>query len=76
MYEVEFPDGQIKEYSSKMISENMLTQVESDGFSTSLMETIAGFRKYNATALEKADSFVITIPGQMKQRQPHVGGNF
>ena len=40
MYDVEFPDGQVKEYAPNIIAENMLTQVDSDGMSTSLMEAI------------------------------------
>ena len=40
IYQVEFPDGQVKEYAASIIAENMLTQVGSDGMSTALMETI------------------------------------
>jgi hypothetical protein len=28
IYEVEFPDGQVKEYGASIIAENMLTQVD------------------------------------------------
>ena len=34
IYDVEFPDGQVKEYAADIIAENMLTQVDSDGMST------------------------------------------
>ena len=37
---MEFPEGQVKEYEAKLIAENMLTQVDSDGMSTMLMEAI------------------------------------
>ena len=40
MYDVEFPDGQVKEYAANIIAENMLTQVDPDGMSTTLMEAI------------------------------------
>ena len=40
IYDVEFPDGQVKEYATNIIAENMLTQVDSDGMSTTLMEAI------------------------------------
>ena len=40
MYEVELVDGRIKEYGANIIAENMLTQVDSDGFSLALMEGI------------------------------------
>ena len=37
---MEFPDGQVKEYAANAIAENMLTQVDSDGLRTTLMEAI------------------------------------
>ena len=40
IYDVEFPDGQVKEYTANIIAENMLTQGDSDGMSTTLMEAI------------------------------------
>ena len=40
IYDVDFPDGQVKEYAADIIAENMLTQVESDVMSTTLMEAI------------------------------------
>jgi hypothetical protein len=43
VYEIEFPDGQVKEYSANVIAENVLTQVVSDGFSTSLMDAIGDY---------------------------------
>ena len=39
-YDVEFPNGQVKEYGTNIIAENMLTQVDSDGYSLSLMDSI------------------------------------
>ena len=38
IYDVEFPDGQVKEYAANFIAENMLTQVDSDGMSTTSSE--------------------------------------
>ena len=45
IYYVEFPDGQVKEYAANIITENMLTQVDSDGISTTLMEAIVDHRR-------------------------------
>ena len=45
IYDVEFPDGQVKEYAANIIAENMLTQVDSDGMSTTLMEVIVDHRR-------------------------------
>ena len=38
--DVEFPDGEVKEYAANITAKNMLTQVDSDGISTTLMEAI------------------------------------
>jgi hypothetical protein len=69
VYEVEFPDGQVKEYSANVIAENMLSQVDPDGFSTSLMDAIVDYLKDAVTAVEKADVFVVTRRGQKKWRK-------
>ena len=44
MYEVKFADGTVKEYGTNIITENMLRQVDSEGFSLALMECIVDFR--------------------------------
>ena len=68
IYEVEFPDGQIREYAANVIAENMLTQVDSDGFSTTMLEAIIDYCKDEATAVPKADMYVVTSQGQNKLR--------
>ena len=40
VYEVEFPDGQSKEYTSNVIDNNMISQVDSDGFITTFVGSI------------------------------------
>ena len=55
IYDVEFNDGTVKEYSANVIAENMLTQVDSDGFSTTMMNGIIDQRKDEATAISKSD---------------------
>ena len=42
-YEVEFVDGQVREYLANMIVENMLSRVDSEGFSTTMMEGIVDY---------------------------------
>ena len=48
---MEFPDGQVKEYAANIIAENILTQVETDGMSTTLMEAIVDHRRDGEKAL-------------------------
>ena len=55
IYEVEFPDGTLKEYAANVIAENMLTQVDSDGFSLTMLEGIIDYRKDESQAVSKAD---------------------
>ncbi len=69
VYEVEFPDGQTKEYAANTIAENMLSQIDADGYSTSLMQGIVDFRKDESTAVPKSDKWVVTSRGQRRQRQ-------
>ena len=40
LYEFVFPYGQPKKYAANVIAKNMLSQVDSDGFITTLMESI------------------------------------
>jgi hypothetical protein len=73
VYEVEFPDGQVKEYSANTIAENMLTQVDSDGFTLTLMEGIVDYRKDEETAVSKQDMYVVTRRGQKRLRKTTTG---
>jgi hypothetical protein len=66
VYEVEFPDGQVKEYASNDIAENMLTQVDSDGYSTTILKVII-------VAVPEADKYVYTSSGQKRLRKTTVG---
>jgi hypothetical protein len=73
VYEVEFPDGQVKEYAANMIAENMLTQVDSDGYSTTILKAIIDYRKDEAVAVSKADKYVYTSSGQSRLRKTTIG---
>ena len=64
LYEVKFPDGQIREYAANVIVENMLTQVDSDGFTLTMMKGIVDFKMDPAVAIPKDEKYLI-----MKYRQ-------
>mgnify|MGYP001272535206 CR=1 FL=1 len=70
IYDVEFPDGTVKEYSANVIAENMLTQVDSDGFTMTLMEGIIDHKvdAAAAAAVSKSDGYVTTRSGCKKLR--------
>eukprot|EP00957_Ditylum_brightwellii_P174369 13275884-Ditylum_brightwellii.AAC.1 len=55
IYDVEFPDGQVREYAASIIAENMLTQVDSDGYTKTLVESIVDYKKDEAVAVAKND---------------------
>ena len=69
IYEVKFPDGQVKEYAANVIAENMLSQIDSDGYSTTLIESIVDHRKDESTAVPKSDCHVVTARGQRRPRK-------
>ena len=73
IYEVEFPDGQVKEYGANIIAENMLTQVDSDGYSLTLMEAIIDYHKDESEAVSKEDKCVVTRSGQRRLRKTTKG---
>ena len=75
VYDVEFPDGVIKEYAANIIAENMYAQVDPDGHSTAILSEIIDFTK-NSKALSKDDMYITTKSGQRRMRQTTSGWNF
>ena len=66
MYEVELVDGRIKEYRVNIIAEKMLTQVDSDFFSQTLMEGIIDYKHDDLIATPKAEKYITTGSGQRR----------
>ena len=73
IYDVKFPDGQVKEYAANIIAENMLTQVDSDGMSTTLMEVIVDHERDEANALQHQDKYAQTKNGKHHLRKSTKG---
>ena len=73
IYDVEFPDGQVKEYAANIIAENILTQVDSDGMSTTLMEAIVDHQRDDEKALQHHDKYVQTKNGRCHLRKTTKG---
>jgi hypothetical protein len=73
IHEVEFPNGQLKEHATNVIAKNMLTQVDCDGFSLTMMEAITDCRNDEAVAAPKIDKHVTTISEQKRLRKTAVG---
>ena len=66
VYELEFPDGRVDEYSVNVISENLMQQVDSDGWDCGLLEEIIDFRKDSRIAVPVSSGFVNTTSGQKR----------
>jgi len=58
VYEVEFPDGRISQYTANIIAENMLTQCDENGNQFLLMDELIDHTS-DATAVQHADRYVI-----------------
>jgi hypothetical protein len=72
VYDVEFSDGTIREYSSNLIAQNMIAQINEDGFSKTLMEGIVDFRREGA-ALTHQEAYVTMRHGQRRLRKTTQG---
>ena len=70
--EVEFPDGQVKEHAANIIAENMLSQVDAEGFSKLLFDNTVDCEKSDA-AVDKADRHLHTKMGKRRLKQTTVG---
>ena len=68
VYEVEFPDGQVRDYSANVLAENMLRQVDSEGFTVTMVDGIVDHQRDPAVAVPKSDGFVTTKRGTRRRR--------
>ena len=72
-YDVELSDGQVKEYGANIIAKNMLTQVDSDGYSLSLMDLIIDHHKDPSQAIPKEDKYITTKSRQRRLQKTMKG---
>ena len=75
VYDVEFTDGDVKKYSANLIAENILSQVNPDGFYTNVLEEILDHKRYG-TAVHLPEKHFKTKQGRKKHRQTIVGGHY
>ena len=60
VYEVEFPDGYVKEYSANIIAENMLTQVDYEVYYLTMINAIIDYDRDDSVTVPKLDGYVVT----------------
>ena len=75
VYECEFNDGTIKEYSANVIASNIYEEGDADGFSSSLLYQIVD-HKSSGEAIKMADKYITTRTGTRRMRQTTVGWSF
>ena len=57
IYELEFPDGRIEEYSVNVLAENLFNMADEDGWDTGLLEEVIDFRSNDDIAVKAQDGF-------------------
>ena len=72
IYDVEFPDGTIREYAANVIAQNMYSSLDENGFSKLILDTILEHAKDNS-ATDKADKYIITKKGRRRLRKSTIG---
>ena len=45
VYDIEFPDGAVHEYAAKITAENIFSQVDYDGFDSSILDGSIDYAK-------------------------------
>ena len=75
VYDVEFPDGIVKQYAANVIAENVLGQVDQSGYHTQSLAGIAQHKRL-ADAVSKSNGFITTKRGARKLRQTTTGWRF
>jgi hypothetical protein len=76
VYEVEFPDGELKEYAANILAENMLSQVDHEGHIIMLMRDIIDYKRDEAMAVSMEDKYFTTRSGQRRLRKTTQGWSF
>ena len=71
LYDVEFPDGQVKEYSANLIAENLLNRADYE-FTSNLMEAIVDHKRDAKMAIPLKSKNVVTGRGK-KPRKTLIG---
>jgi hypothetical protein len=72
LYDVEFPDGAIREYSANIIAENIYAQVDTEGHSYNILDGIVDYKK-ESNATSKSDKYIMTKSGQRRLRKSTAG---
>ena len=72
VYDIEFPDGDVKEYSANVIAENLLSQVDTQGFHLKLFHSILD-HDMDDSAITKEEFYATDKDGRKRMRQTTAG---
>ena len=75
LYDIQFPDDAIKTYSANLIAENILMQVDEDGYHCQSLEFILDHSSDNI-AVDKKNKWIVSKRGRLSMRQTTVGCKF
>ena len=78
IYDVEFSDGTIREYGANVIAQNMYAQVDSQGHSHSILQSIVDHHVYSTDDgfVPKENKYITTRSGQKRLRRSTAGWSF
>ena len=74
IYDVEYPDGKIREYCANVIAENMYSQVDGEGYIYRLLYTIVD-SKQDVNFIHPNNIYINTKSGQKRMRHTTSGWN-
>ena len=74
VYEVEFADGEVREYMANLIAEGMLAQVDTEGNHLQLMEGIVDWRCDDSLAMPRWTDMSTTNTVDEDYAKPHKAG--
>lgn len=75
VYDVEFPDGELRKYGANVIAQNVLSQCDEDGFYTNSLKSIITHSR-EGNAVRMADKYIVTKSGQKRLRKTTIGWKF
>jgi len=72
LYQVQFPEGHVEEYSANIIAQNIYSQLDSEGYRYTMMEEITDFKK-NDRAVPPEERYVIGPNGNIHKHRTTKG---
>ena len=72
-YDVTFDDGEVKEYSANVIAENLLNQIDDEGFTLTSFKEIVTHRVDLLRAVDRSNMWITHGRGQRRMRQTTAG---